>query len=546
MQPTVREILALPVLQHGEPEVIGGGTLDRRVRWVHVSDLRDLSNLLQGGELVLTTGRALTDDPVGYLEGLAAAGATGLVVELGLHVDAIPPEAAEAADRLGLPVVALHREVRFVEVTEEVHRSIVADQYAEVAFARNTHEAFIDLSMKRASLGEIVEAAAAILEAPIVLEDLARQVLAFAAQGVETAELLSDWERRSRLTPITRETGIGGPESWITTPVGAHRQEWGRLVVPRPTGNDTRTRMTIERAAQALALGRMVEREGTALQQQAQSGLIDELRRGRIQDEAEATARAHALGLRPALTYLPLTIRVTETPSADQVFMQRRRIRMLDAIRHAVRTSRLTALTTNPRAGWFDLLISQSPSGSGPDALQSLCAEIHAALGRIDGVVRCTVGVGPDSTRLLDAARGLAESAHIADVAQSLPRNGKLCHRSADIRLRGLIALIRTDQRVQAFAEAELRGLLEYRARHGDDLLDVLRAYLELGGNKAELAKRLGISRPTLYAKLATVERLLGVDLDDAESRTSLHTAVLILDSHSSAPAEEAEAAPGI
>ena len=33
--------------------------LDEPVRWVHVSDVADLSNLLQGGELVLTTGRAL-------------------------------------------------------------------------------------------------------------------------------------------------------------------------------------------------------------------------------------------------------------------------------------------------------------------------------------------------------------------------------------------------------------------------------------------------------------------------------------------------------
>ena len=58
----------------------------------------------------------------------------------------------------------------------------------------------------------------------------------------------------------------------------------------------------------------------------------------------------------------------------------------------------------------------------------------------------------------------------------------------------------------------------------------MLRKFLELGGNKSELAKHLHMSRPTLYAKLATIEGLLGVDLDDAESRTSLHTAVLILD----------------
>ncbi|SHT92872.1 Putative regulatory protein [Mycobacteroides abscessus subsp. abscessus] len=58
----------------------------------------------------------------------------------------------------------------------------------------------------------------------------------------------------------------------------------------------------------------------------------------------------------------------------------------------------------------------------------------------------------------------------------------------------------------------------------------MLREFLNTGGNKTELAKRLHLSRPTLYTKLAIVQRLLGVDLDDAESRTSLHTAMLVLD----------------
>ncbi len=110
-----------------------------------------------------------------------------------------------------------------------------------------------------------------------------------------------------------------------------------------------------------------------------------------------------------------------------------------------------------------------------------------------------------------------------------MPPGDKVFHRAADIRLRGLLALIRTDPRVQAFAETELRGLLEHQARHGGDSVDVLRSFLELGGNKTELAKQRHLSRPTLYAKLATIQRLLGVDLDDAESRTSLHTAMLIL-----------------
>ncbi|MGC7322852.1 helix-turn-helix domain-containing protein, partial [Mycobacteroides abscessus subsp. massiliense] len=103
-----------------------------------------------------------------------------------------------------------------------------------------------------------------------------------------------------------------------------------------------------------------------------------------------------------------------------------------------------------------------------------------------------------------------------AEVALSLPDDAKAFHRASDTRLRGLLALIRSDPRVQAFAEVELRGVLENRARHGDDLFQLLREFLNTGGNKTELAKRLHLSRPTLYTKLAIVQRLLGVDLDDA------------------------------
>jgi purine catabolism regulator len=59
---------------------------------------------------------------------------------------------------------------------------------------------------------------------------------------------------------------------------------------------------------------------------------------------------------------------------------------------------------------------------------------------------------------------------------------------------------------------------------------ELLRVFLECGGNKSDVAKRLRLSRPTLYSRLGALQRLLGVDLDNAESRTSLHVAMLILE----------------
>ena len=102
---------------------------------------------------------------------------------------------------------------------------------------------------------------------------------------------------------------------------------------------------------------------------------------------------------------------------------------------------------------------------------------------------------------------------------------------AADVRLRGVIALLRDDPRVQQFAETELRALVASDlAGDGISNVDLLRQYLQLAGNKAALAQRLHISRPTLYRRLAAIAEILGVDLEDAESMTSLHVAMLILD----------------
>lgn len=518
MQPTIQDVLDLPITQSGAPVVLLTGRLESPVRWVHVSDLSDLSDLLDGGELVLTTGQALVDPATrgAYLPGIAAAGAVGVVVELGSHLTEIPDDVLASGADLDLTLVALRHTIRFVQLTEAVHRLIVADQFAEVEYARRVHETFSALNLRRASIDEIVSVAADMTGAAVVLEDLNHQALAYA--GMPAARLLTDWERRSRLAGA----------SWLARPVGPYRQDWGTLVSPVSDADD-RVATTLDRAAQALTLHRMVERDRTSLELRAQSGLLDDLRTGRVRDEAEATARAHALGLKPALTYLPITVWLSENPSADQVLVQQRRIRALDALMHAVRSSRHTALAASRDDGHIDLVLAYQHRGD-DDPLSAVCRDIRAAVTRVDGLRGCVIGVGQESSRLVDAAGGLAESAHVAQVAMTMPASDRVLYRASDLRLRGLVSAIRSDPVVQAFAETELGALLRHQARHGDDSVALLRRYLACGGNKSELAKQLHMSRPTLYSRLESLGRLVGADLDDAESRASLQVALLVLD----------------
>ncbi|MEU2621770.1 PucR family transcriptional regulator [Streptomyces sp. NPDC007157] len=128
---TLREVLALDPVRAAGPELLAGAdALDRPVRWVHSSEVYEGANFLDGGELLLTNGFGLTDvgDEVRrrYVRELAARGAAGLAVEVGRSLPSMPPEVTDEARARGLPLLALHRVVPFVRITEAANRAIVA------------------------------------------------------------------------------------------------------------------------------------------------------------------------------------------------------------------------------------------------------------------------------------------------------------------------------------------------------------------------------------------------------------------------------------
>ncbi|WP_291795696.1 helix-turn-helix domain-containing protein, partial [Brevibacterium sp.] len=61
------------------------------------------------------------------------------------------------------------------------------------------------------------------------------------------------------------------------------------------------------------------------------------------------------------------------------------------------------------------------------------------------------------------------------------------------------------------------------------EALRFLEVLLQEGGNKTAVAEALHLSRPAVYARVRRLEERLGVSLEDAESRTSLHAALIWL-----------------
>ncbi|GGP67028.1 PucR family transcriptional regulator [Saccharothrix coeruleofusca] len=531
MYPTVAEALVLPVLRRARPRVVAGAAgMGRRVRWVHAAEVADIAHLLRGGELVLTTGIALPDDEAGltrYVDDLASVGAAGLVVELVRRwPDDLPGALAAAAERHGLPLVALARETRFVAVTEAVVSLIVDAQLVELRAAEQVHETFTALTVAGAEPAEVLREVARTSGLPVVLETLGHEVLAYDAAGQDPTALLADWGQRSRAVSVAERTAYHEESGWLVTVVGARGADWGRLVLLTPEPPAHRQVVVAERAASALAVHRLVARDRESLERQTHRTLLTQLLG---QPPPDLPARAAALGVPLERRQLVgVAVRPGSAVSPAQALATQEVLRDLaEATALATRRATVPALVgvvddTSVRA-----LLSVPPQTGLEGVLRRLAREIHRTAAGTQHALPVVVAVGTTVTAVPEVRRSLGEAAHIAGAALRSPGT-RLYHRLDDVRLRGLMHLLREDERVRAFADRELGPLVARDADHGSRLVELLRCYCEHGGNKSAAAAAAHLSRTAYYQQLARIEQVLGVSLEDPESVLSLYVALLV------------------
>lgn len=489
--PSVREVLQVDALRRGDPDVlVGGGALDAAVRWVHVSDSDGVAALLDGGELLLTTAAGWAGDDAALralADSLADAGVAGVVLELGGRFTVAPPAFIAACRAQGLALIALERVVKFVAVTEAVHRRIIAGQLAALQEHQRLHETFTGLSLRGAPADVVVSEAARALRAPVVLESLSREVITADTRDVTAADVLDGWSMRSRTAA----------EDLLAVPVEARDVRWGNLVAlpgpPHPAGRRT----VLELAATALALSRLADGPGKWAALPARD-LVAAVADGRH-------AGAHDLEVRLQAAGLPV---------------RGRRLSILFAAGADAAAVNAAAAVLRSDAGAEALAAVHESAGvilaSWPDepadaVLERAAAVVPSGLAvgaPADDVTELLSSVRP--TRLLAARLGPGEMRRVDD--RPLTR---------------LVSELTADHRLQEHSERMLAPLLRHDEQHDGDLLRVLRAVVEHPGSRTAAAAASHLSRSVFYQRLAVIADLTGADLDDGETLAALHLALL-------------------
>lgn len=496
---TVSDLLALPVLAHARPEVVSGDDLETRaVRWVHSSEIYEISSLLQGGEVLLTTGLGLValspDVRRAYVADLARVGIAALLLELGRTFPAAPDDLVDEARRVGLPLVLLHGVVPFIEVTQVAHALLLGSDLDDLRLSASVTDRMLHALGERAGLVGLTGIAGELAGCPVAL---------YTADGELAAGI-----------------ALGSPDAVgaVRAPVVAGGMVWGELVFDAPPTDRLRTIAT--GAAQVLAAE--VARSGATPVSRNQAGaeLLRDLVTGRYGSTAELTSRALGTGMavRPGQKVMAVCVRprtAMATAAANTVLI---------AAREAARRVFAGSIAAEHDG---DVLVAAVVA---PRDLRTAVArfadEVEAELrSTTGGSVLVSAGHAVDDVPALVSA--FPSARETARLAMRLTPAARVVV-AADFALYQLLASLVDDEALERFVNDQLGALLTHDAHTGAGLVMTLDAFLAAGLSKTRTADALGIRRQTLYGRLERISRLLGgLDLDNRERRTALDLALV-------------------
>ncbi|WP_328886274.1 PucR family transcriptional regulator ligand-binding domain-containing protein [Streptomyces sp. NBC_00316] len=552
----------------------GEDELDRSVRGVMTTDLRDPSRYLTGGELVLTglAWRRDAADSEPFVRILTAAGVAGLAAgeaELG----DIPGDLIEACERHRMPLFAVHETVAFATITEHVVRQVSGERAGDLAAVVDRHRRLMTSGPAGGGPEVVLDLLGSDLDLRAwVLSPTGRQIagagaplpgpVGAALAGHHLAATRTDRRAPYRTTvdgvtyslfPI-RNTGRGAAPAardvresvlsdWLLA-VEADASDWPAARLDLLQG-----------VTQLIAVERDRRDAARTVRRRLAQEILELVQAGAAPAEIAARLRVAAPVLLPGLGTAPhwqvVVARVEWTaegvaggPVAQALLEE---ILVDPAVTGPDSADRIAVAHTGDEAiALVPLPAVSVPPSDGTDTADTDADGGAAAVGKDDAALhadalltavreplsagladdgRLTLGVSA-AVHSAEGLRGaLEEARHARRVAAARP--GRVCaaghHELASHVL--LLPFVPDDVR-RAFTARLLDPLRDYDRRHRAELIPTLEAFLDCDGSWTRCAARLHLHVNTLRYRVGRIEQLTGRDLSRLEDKLDFFLAL--------------------
>jgi purine catabolism regulator len=476
---TVGDALRLPCLSTATV-LAGAAGLERRIEAVNVLEDIDIVRWMRGGELLLTTGYSVRQDPRvlrSLVPALAERRLAGLVIKLGLYIDELPAEVGALADELAFPVIGMPAPVMFHDVFSEVLGTILNRHALELERSHAIHEKLTHVALEGGSYRELADALAQLLERPVGIFD---------AHGTALA--------------TTADAPAGEPDAArAARPIRTGRQTHGEVVVWAPEERLEPHELTaMEHAATVAATSIAQERAIASSEQRHRTLLFMQLVIQRTADRDEIGRWATAMGWDMDLERAVVLVEAGDADGPRPVGGQPLADDLTSAI-HAILGARAIVCDLG---SCLAVLVEPRPS------LRDRCHHLHAALHeRMPGMeVRVAAGT------LAAEFRALSESWQAAVATLTLGRElsgDDFVLEHSELGVYRLLSRLPSGELERHRAEM-LGPLLAHDRTHAGCLLQTLEVFLRCDGNRVAAARQLYVHYNTLRYRLTQIERLVG------------------------------------
>jgi purine catabolism regulator len=511
--------------------VCGEATIDLPVRWVHISELRDPTPWLSGGELLLSTGMQLdTEDAQReFVTRLADHQLAGLGFGIGFSHPAVPPALLRAAEEREFPVFEVPYEVPFIAVTEAAFTQLVNEQYAVLRRAIAAHERLERIVLSERGLEALAGTLATLIGAACLVFDTRGELLvqhAFrCAVDPGTVASLSaelsqrsqrregrtflpahpDLENRCLALPVAAD---GTPGS---RPAGSERVPEAWLVAIKDNGPlSDFDRLTLHQAVTIVALELLRKRVAGDTERRLAGDVLAALVTGELSGP-ELQRRLEPFGLSERVAAIVVQPPVRSRASSAPVE---------DALSRALRAEATQGLVAS-----VGPLTGALVAGIAEPELFALADRVAKRLR--DGLgTGAAVGVGrpvdgAQARRSYHEARCAVEALALGAAGDQNGSGNRVAHLATykDLGSFQLLLSLQDDEALRLFCDSILGPIEASEGHYGGELMRSLEAFIEENGQWERAARRLYCHRHTLRYRIRRVEELTGRNLGSARDR---------------------------